>query len=246
MSNALAVDLLTLGAQAASSSGAAVDIAAIRSALDLEVRVDAVSGTDPTLDVVIETSGSESGPWRSANGTLTQITDAAASGPGVYKFYVADCARYNRVTWTIGGTATPTFTFGVSGYAHTVYATVADLSRFGMSTNVMSDLDGQLVNEHVIAATGEASDYLSTAFELPLTSWGKSLTKRTATLAVYNIATGPNREAIDETLRDNYTDAIKWFNTIAAGRLRPTTILDSTPTVEEDSAYVVSDATRGW
>lgn len=244
MSNPLTVEPLTLAARTASGSGSLVDITALRSVLDLEVRVDAVAGTLPTLKVIVETSGLTGGPWREV-GRLDETIEKPADA-GSYKLLVGDCAQFVRVRWEIAGTGGQSFTFGVSGNAHVVYATRDDLTKYGMSRNILDDIDQELILDNILSASGEADDYLKVAYELPLASFGRSLTKHVSIMAVYNIANGPNREGADEMLRDMWLDTIKWLEKIGSGRLRPDTIVDATPEVEEDSAYVTSQTSRGW
>lgn len=244
MSNPLTVEPLALAAQTASGSGSSLDITALRSVLDLEVRVDAVAGTLPTLKVIVETSGATGGPWREV-GRLDETIDSTAD-VGVYKLLAGGCARYVRLRWEITGTGSPSFTFGVSGNAHVVYATRDDLTKYGMSRNVLDDIEQELILDNILTASGEADDYLRVAYDLPLASFGRSLTKHVSIMAVYGIATGPNREGADEMLRETWEDTIKWFKDIGSGRIRPDTIVDDTPSVEEDGAFVTSQASRGW
>lgn len=72
--------------------------------------VTAVSGTNPTLDVTVQTSKDGVNNWYTA-GTFAQKTGVAAER----KTFVLD--RFVRVSWAITGTATPTFTFSITGEA---------------------------------------------------------------------------------------------------------------------------------
>ena len=65
------------------------------------------SGTNPTLDIVIEDTPDGTN-WFNC-GTFTQMT---AAGTQVIDITKAFASRWH-VKYTIGGTATPTFTFGV-------------------------------------------------------------------------------------------------------------------------------------
>ena len=80
-------------------------------ALYAALHVTAVTGTNPTLDVVIESSatGSFSGE------ETTRITFTQADGITSEWSSVAGAVTdtHWRVTWAIGGTDTPTFTFAV-------------------------------------------------------------------------------------------------------------------------------------
>ncbi len=243
MSNPSTVELHALGAETSSGSAASVDITALRTMLDLSIRMDAITGTLPTMVLIIETSGGASGPWREVGRAEQEFNDAPDNG--VFRLVVGGCAQFVRVRWIIGGT-TPSFTFSVAGEAHVVYAESNDLSIYGMSHNVLDDVNNQLLLSNVLSASSEVDDYLKAAYTLPLAEWSRSLTKHTSIVTVYNIANGPNREGADETLRDMYLDTIKWLDRIGSGRIRPEGIVDATPEVEEDSAYVVSRTPRGW
>ena len=70
--------------------------------------VTAASGTTPTLNVVIVTKDPISGKWF----TLTSFTQAT----GVTterKVVTGNLGAFLAATWTIGGTATPTFAFSI-------------------------------------------------------------------------------------------------------------------------------------
>lgn len=243
MSNPSTIELKALGAETVSGSSSAVDITTARTTLDLSIRVDTITGTLPTMTVIIETGGSISGPWREVGRAEQEFNDTPDTG--VFTLYVGGCSQFVRTRWVIGGT-TPSFTFGVSGEAHVVYADKSDLTKYGMSSNVLDSVNNQILLSNVLSASSEVDDYLKVAYTLPLASFSRSLTKHTAIVAVYNIASGPNREGADETLRDMYLDSVKWLDRVGSGRIRPEGIVDATPEVEEDSAYVVSRAPRGW
>lgn len=101
---------LTLVASAprtATANGAAVEVAD-KGVARLLLDTTAVSGTTPTLDVVIQTS-QDGTTWRAAH-TFTQAT---AIGQQRASFTVD---RFVRATWTVDGT-TPSFTFAVTGEA---------------------------------------------------------------------------------------------------------------------------------
>lgn len=69
-----------------------------------------VSGTSPTLDVVVQTCQTPDGTFVSA-GTLAQITGAGS------EFKAFAVGRYVRLNYTIGGSSTPTVTAGFEGEA---------------------------------------------------------------------------------------------------------------------------------
>ena len=242
MSDSLAVELKALGASTASGQGAAIDIGTLRTALILTVDVTVVTGTSPTLTVNVQTSGSASGPWRTLE-TLDEVLNE--NSVGVVRLLVGDCLQFVRIDWVISGT-TPSFTFGLSGVAHVTYANRLDMVSYGMSENVLNSISEDQKLLALVAASAEMSTNLSVSFTLPLTSWGEDIVKHTAILAVYTAVVGNYREGLDETLIDAKDDTMTFMKRIGDGRLRPKTIIDSTPEVEEDSAYISSSASRGW
>lgn len=78
----------------------------LKAQLAAQVIVTAVSGTNPTLDVLVQDS-LDGVNWT----TLIAFTQLTGTGSELKK--VANPAKFIRASWTIGGTDTPTFTFSV-------------------------------------------------------------------------------------------------------------------------------------
>lgn len=100
-------------ARTTSSNSAVLDTlqGSVEGAVDKEswffLNVSAVSGTNPTLDVKVTT----------IIGALEfDLTPVFAQKTGISKeaIKITNCPRFIKVSWTIGGTATPTFTFSVA------------------------------------------------------------------------------------------------------------------------------------
>lgn len=92
----------------ATREGETVDLA--RAGLALTLAVTAASGTNPTLDVAVQTSH-DGAAWT----TVASFTRATAATSERKR--VAGLDRYVRVVSTLGGT-TPSFTFSVTGEAY--------------------------------------------------------------------------------------------------------------------------------
>lgn len=103
------VVLLPAAVKTATFNGAAIELGD-RTDARLLLDVTAGSGTTPTLDVVVETGPSATGPWRSV-GTFTQATGVTSERKSV-----SGIDRFVRGKATIGGT-TPSFTFSLKGEA---------------------------------------------------------------------------------------------------------------------------------
>lgn len=92
----------------ATREGETVDL--MRAGLALTLAVTAASGTNPTLDVALQTSH-DGATW------TTVASFARATGATSERKRFAGLDRYVRVVSTLGGTA-PSFTFSVTGEAY--------------------------------------------------------------------------------------------------------------------------------
>jgi hypothetical protein len=109
MTSSVSLPLAASAARTADGPGATTDVNLLNSALSFVLRVTAVSGTNPTLDVDIEVLDEVSGLWY----VLDSFTQIAAQGNERLAAASIPEGRM-RANWTIGGTDTPTFTFSVS------------------------------------------------------------------------------------------------------------------------------------
>jgi hypothetical protein len=110
---AVDVTLHASGAETATGNGTGVELGD-KGTVRLLLVITAVAGTNPTLDITIETS-SDNGvadAWRSM-GTFAQQT---ATTTGVWKTF-SGADRYVRSRRTIGGTGSPSFTYSITGEA---------------------------------------------------------------------------------------------------------------------------------
>jgi len=98
---------LFLGTVTASGNTADLDVSTI-SALELELKVTAVSGTSSTLDVYIEGKFEATGDYK----VLASQTGITATGTWFFTINPL-VFRYIRVRWVVGGTS-PSFTFTVA------------------------------------------------------------------------------------------------------------------------------------
>jgi phage gp36-like protein len=237
MPNPLAITLHASAAETASGTGAAVDLGdRTYSALTLDASLVA---TGTTFSVTVETSPTGS-QWAFAARFST------LSAVGTKTFTVPDSFRFLRVTWTIvGGPAT----FSVTGISHQLLATPGDVARYGLPGAALEDTPVEAIANACLGASEEAAGYLSSAYQLPLTTWDVATRKHVACMAAYDLMRfrgyDPNAGP-DELLQRGRDQAVQWLMRIADGKLRPVGIVDSTPVVTETEVYVESAASRGW
>jgi hypothetical protein len=105
-------NLGTLYSGTVTASGNSADISVDNfSAAELELKVTAVSGTSPTLDIYIEGKFEATGDYK----TLASQTGITATGTWFFTLNPL-IFRYIRIRWVVGGTS-PSFTFTVAGQA---------------------------------------------------------------------------------------------------------------------------------
>jgi hypothetical protein len=103
---------LASAARTATGTSAAFN-AAQAQALEVSLAVTAFAGTSPTLDLVLQTSIDGGTTWLTVK-AFSQKTGAATDG-GVF----GPLGSQLRWSWTIGGTASPSFTFAVTAKERT-------------------------------------------------------------------------------------------------------------------------------
>lgn len=110
--------VMATGAKTSNATGTAYELGAVTAATNYvyaQLHVFAVSGTDPTLDVIVASDDAEGFASSATKITFAQI--AGASVPtAVWATPVAGpiTDTWWRVGWTIGGSETPSFTFAVA------------------------------------------------------------------------------------------------------------------------------------
>lgn len=101
-------------ARTATGNGSAVDCGEYDGDLVLVLDSAAGAGTNPTLDIKLQSSATSNGTYADISGAaFTQVTTASSQKLTVNR---DDAARYLRIVYTIGGTDNPSFTFSVSAF----------------------------------------------------------------------------------------------------------------------------------
>lgn len=240
MAYALPIALHALTAETADGTGQTVDVGEHRSVVRASLLVAELTGAQ--LDVTLETSSDQTS-WRAlgALGTLRGIgRTAERTIPG--------CERYIRVTWDLTGTAV---TFAVNGAAHQLYATPADIQRAHLPSVALEAVPEEQVIDALLAATDEAEGYLTSGHTLPLVSWNDDLRMHVAGLAAYSLmrSRGFDPTGSDALIVKGRDDAIAWLSKIAARKLSPCGLVDSTPSAGSSPAFARvrgTDESRGW
>lgn len=232
-------------------SSTAVDLGDYRRGLRIALDVTAVSGTTPALIVVVETSPTSTGPW------TTAYTFDGQNAIAHVEAAVADLKQWVRISYTITG-LTPSFTFSVAGFAHSLFCHPSDLSKTSINSSAIAGIDSAVLVEACFRATDDAVSALNAAYELPIVAWDNELTGVCADRAAFYAMAqrGFDPGDTDRLLMMNggkiiengvRSAAEKWFSDVGRGVRKPPGIVDSTPDEYEAAAAVVSAGTsRGW
>ena len=209
-----------------------------------EAIVSAVDGTDPTLDLVLETS---------ADGTTwTELCSwDQAVAVGTYRILPDRTERYIRLSWVVGGTDSPEFTVKVIGYSFDSYCSAGGLVELGLPEAALASVPIRAIAKNLETASTVCKTYLAKFYTMPLIAWSESLNRSVAMIASYDLMSvkGYNPTASDNTtFRDRYKDAIKWLEDTAMDDPD----IEGSPAAEDtnDGAgstfSIASDCRRGW
>lgn len=235
--NPLTVTVRALAAASASGVTSSVGVGA-RSSVRLALDVTTVSGTGPTLDILIETSR-DLMVWRQV-GAFTQVATA-----GTQTKVFPGCDANVRASWTVGGSGS-SFTFAVTGEAVQVYVTPADVRALAMDPSTLQDVTDEQLDPWCRAASDEADDYLCRRYTMPIVSWPDSLRRHVGALVALMKMTAKGYAFPEgrDLFKDRRDEAIAWLEMAATSGVAG--IVDSTPEDDECPVRVWTGELRGW
>lgn len=133
------------------------------------------------------------------------------------------------------------------------YAERADLAEVGLSSALTADVSTALLDATLDKRSKFADGYLAASgrYTLPLTAWGDDLRLAVCQLAAWDVLTavvGFNPEdASNSNWRDRRDEALAWLRDVAAGKVIPADVVDSSPdVVEAGGVTAASLPLRGW
>jgi hypothetical protein len=220
-----------------SSSGTSVAIDPNRYVARLVIEVTAIDA-GATLKVFIDTGLANTGWTRIAE------TDNITA-PGTYALLVIGVRARLRASWNLtdGGA-----TLSVTGQSEQLYCEPQDVFNLALPAVALATVPPDVMAGACLAATDEAASYLAAYKDLPLKSWGYALRLHTSNMAAYHAVKrrGYNPDN-DPTIRLGYTDAIRWLQGSGGGGAKSDpSMVDSIPEHGSESAYVMSEPSRGW
>ena len=162
-------------------STAAVDLGATgHRCICCEAVVSVVEGTDPTLDMVLETSA-DGITWTELC-AFEQVTAA-----GTVRILPDRTERYIRLSWDIGGTDSPAFTVKVIGYSFDSYCSPSEFAALGLPLEKLQSYKSEDVAQSLVSASSRADkSFKGAGFTLPMLAWDDWITECVAVLAGFS------------------------------------------------------------
>jgi phage gp36-like protein len=237
VAEALTLELLAAADRSATGNGDSAEAGALRTAGRVTVTVGHASG-GASVQVSIETRGSDVAPWRSV--------EAEVWNEGVHAFAVDGLERHVRASWKV--LAGTTVHLAVSLQAHQLYCARHDITLHALPARATEAMGRDDLVSACIAASTSVEDYLASAYTPPITAWPESVRMHAARLAGAHLLSirGVDPGGPDALVFDNAKDSVKWLQRIADGKLKPPGIVDSTPAEFEGGSVVVSSPARRW
>lgn len=142
------------------------------------------------------------------------------------------------------------------------YATVTDLTTYGLPANALGQLSVPMQQAQLDNASKKVDTYLRGRYPLPLLTWGTEITEAVCVLAAYSVLAvrGFNPAAgADVVLRDRYLDTVNWLVRVQKQQAHPdvTTTPSANAAPEYNQPTVISSSVsnldtgatkqnRGW
>lgn len=131
------------------------------------------------------------------------------------------------------------------------YADRTDFARYGLSAQLLSQIDAAKQDAALEGASSTLDDHLRERFALPLAAWSVSLRKRTCHIAAYDLLVSEglyNVDSSDKEIGRRAEAAMRWVETCQWGQLCPAGIVDATPDDDSENGMTVSvsNPPRGW
>ena len=132
------------------------------------------------------------------------------------------------------------------------YCTLEQQETLGIQGRALSGFTRDQRLSAIRAASGEADTYMQAVVGVPLTApYPDAVSVHVARMSIFNLFSpkGFNRDGDDKLIEDNYDRAIRFFEMVAAGKIKlgPTV----TPPIDDpandlEGPFVLSDPQRGY
>ena len=142
----------------------------------------------------------------------------------------------------------------------TQYATLSELTIYGIPAVALGTLSTTQQTDALIAASGRVDSYLRGRYALPLVAWGIEITQAVCKIAAFDLMNlrGYNpASGADRNIADRFSETIIWLRDVQHQAAHPD-VTASTPSIptQQGPSVITSSAvathsgatapTRGW
>lgn len=223
--------LLESSALTGSGTSASIDLAQYHGGR-FAALVTSAPGSGQTLALTIERS-SDGSSWETA------ATFASIAAAGEFTIESADLDRFVRVKRVPSGVGS--WTFGVAGTSHLIYARARDRALLGIRNGAIPGTTTTQQLGALISATGIVTSYYN-RYDHPLRAWGGDTSQATIALGDWALLTTQSKDParVNEGGGSYQSEAERWtaWLGLVAGvernrKLVPSNIIDSAPSNEK-------------
>ncbi len=129
------------------------------------------------------------------------------------------------------------------------YATLADLTTYGLVSSALTTVDSATKQAALDAASARVDGYFRSRYVLPLTSWGEDVKEAVVAIAVWILMVRRGfmpSAGLDNTIRERYLDAVQWLNRVGRQEVQPNVSPTSAENEASAAPRVLTHPQRGW
>ena len=175
------------------------------------------------------------------SGGLVRDTLAITS-PGEYTL-AGDVRTNISLSWT-----STTATLTATALTVTAYCSEEDVTSYAVAGRAIEEISLRERCRARLAASAEVDAALNAGYVPPILEWGVDVRRAAAQLTAAQLFTvrGTDMQGADAVVFDAGKRAAAWLASVAAGRIRPPGLVDSTPEVSEFGLAIASRTSRRW
>ena len=127
------------------------------------------------------------------------------------------------------------------------YATVSEFRLYGLPAQATVGVSDADLLSRIDSASAEADSYLRSRYTMPISSWGKDLSKAVCVIAAADIMAvrGYSPDGRDELIEQRASASRKWLRDVQDGKADPG-LVDATPTTTIAGPRLYCLDPRGW
>ena len=129
------------------------------------------------------------------------------------------------------------------------YASITDLALLGAAARAFADVDPEVMDAALLAASEEADGYFASRHTTPMVSVDSATKKAVCAIACWSVIGNRGfklNAGADAVFRLNYEDAITWLLRVSRGEITPRVVEAAPAQVPFSGPRVISRPLRGF